>query len=176
MQPLQYAIYKGTGGKHGAIQFNFQPPHYYMGKQKDFTGEEALELGEGRPHLKDGWRSRDGAVFMEITSTKGKNEYDWNNKIILALSPNDLGQILFTLVTGNECKLVHDPGAKTESQSKVKKFLNISSPKGTANGVMISVSMQAAGEKKSHTVPVSGHEVLILRTLIQEAISKALAW
>lgn len=176
MQPLQYPIYKGTGGKHGALQFNFQPPHYYFGKKKDFTGEEALTFGEGRPQLKEGWKTRDGAIFLEITSAKGKNEYDWNNKIVFALSPNDMGQILFTLLTGEDCKIMHDPGAKTDSQGAVKKYLNISSPRGTKEGVIVTASVQAGGEKKSHTVPVSGYEVVVLRVLMQEAITKALAW
>ena len=177
MQPLQYAIYKGTGGKHGAVQFNLQSPHYYQGKTKDFTGEEALELGEGgRRRLKEGWKIREGCVFMEITSAKGKNEYDWNSKIIFALSVNDIGQILFTLITGEETRLMHDPGAKTEAQGAVKKYMTISSPQGTSTGVLISAAQQSGGEKRSHTVPVSGAEVLVLRSLFQEATSKALAW
>lgn len=177
MQPLQYAIYKGTGGKHGAVQFNLQSPHYYQGKTKDFTGEDALELGEaGRKRLKDGWKIREGCVFMEITSAKGKNEYDWNSKIIFALSVNDIGQVLHTLVTGEECRLMHDPGAKTEAQGAVKKYMTISSPQGTSKGVMIHAAQQSGGEKRSHTVPVSGAEVLVLRTLFQEATAKMLAW
>ena len=41
---LQYSIYKGTGGNHGALQLNFQKPHFYNQKQKDFTGDIALEI------------------------------------------------------------------------------------------------------------------------------------
>lgn len=113
---------------------------------------------------------------MEITSAKGKNEYDWNSKIIFALSVNDIGQILHTLVTGEECRLMHDPGAKTEAQGAVKKYMTISSPQGTTKGVMIHAAQQSGGEKRSHTVPVSGAEVLVLRTLFQEATAKMLAW
>jgi len=175
--PLQHSIYKGVTGKHGAVQFNFQPPHYQNQKRKDFTGEEALEMGEyGRPRPKEGWKLKEGAIFLDITSAKSPNEYDWSNKITIALSINDMGKILFTLVTGKECKLIHDPGAKTETAGAVKKFLNISSPKGTTEGVIINASVQAGGEKRSHSVPLSGEEVLVLRTLLQQAISRSLGW
>lgn len=177
MQPLQHAIYKGTGGKHGAIQFNFRPPHYYNGEDKDFTGTEAFESQEsGSRRLKEGWKIREGCIFMQITSANGKNKYDWDNKIVIALSINDLGQILYTLVTGETCQLMHDPKAKTEAQGATKKYMTVSSPQGTSKGVMIHVLQQAGGEKKSHTVPVSGPEVLVLRTLFQTAIAAMLAW
>ena len=70
--PLQYSIYKGTGGKWGAIQFNLQPPHYYNGKQKDFVGTEAI--AEGR-RLNEGWKIREGAIFMEAAPARDKNVY-----------------------------------------------------------------------------------------------------
>jgi len=44
MRPLQYAIYKGMAGKWGAIQLNLQPPHFYSGKNKDYTGIEMWRL------------------------------------------------------------------------------------------------------------------------------------
>lgn len=172
MTPLQHAIYKGTGGKFGAIQFNLQSPHYYKGKQKDFTGKTAFVDGK----LAEGWRQREGCVFLEITSAKDKNVYDWTNKVILALSVNDLGKCLMALVYGEECKIMHDPGAKSESAGDIKKYLSITSPKGVKVGCLIKVAKQENGETVSHTVPLSGEEVIVLRTLFQSAISKALNW
>jgi hypothetical protein len=173
---LQYAIYKGTGGKHGALQLNFQKPHYYKDKLKDFTGDQAFNNKDGKWELLPGWKVREGAIFLEIASTKEKNEYDWDNKVVLALSVDDMGKVLETLLTGNECKLMHDPGAKSESAGVVKKYLHVYSPKGVKEGCMISATMSAGGENKSHTVPVSASELLVLRALLQAAISKALNW
>jgi hypothetical protein len=173
MNTLQYAVYKGTGGKFGAIQFNFQPPHYYREKQKDFTGVNALD-DNGR--MKEGWKTRDGCVFMEITSTKEANVYDWENKVTIALSVNDLGKILLGLRTGEDVKLMHDPGAKSESAGAVRKHLNISSPKGTTAGCIVSVSMIAGDQEKKHMVPLTGDELLVLATLVQAAIPRALGW
>jgi hypothetical protein len=167
------------GGNHGAVQFNLQDPHYHnpSTKQRDFSGKEALEEGEdGRRRLKEGWKEREGCVFMEATSAKDKNVYDWDKKVIMALSVTDMGKLMLTLATGDECKIMHDPGAKSESAGAIKKWLMVSSPKGTKNGVMISISQKAAGDERRHTIPLSGDEVMVLKTLLQAAVSRALNW
>ena len=172
INPMQYAIYKGKGGQWGALQFNFQPPHFYKEKEKDFSGAKALINGK----LQDGWKEREGAIFMEIASTKEKDVYDWDKKIVMALSINDMGKILFTLATGTECTIMHDPGAKSESQGSVKKYLNITSPKDTAEGCIFGVNKTVGGQTEKHKVPLTGDEVLVLRQVIMSAISRSLAW
>ena len=182
MDPLQYAIYKGTGGKHGAVQFNLQRPNFYIGKRKDFEGRvgdsdgAAFRIEDGRKVLKDGWKQREGAIFMQITSTKGRNIYDWENKIIMALSINDIGKVMMCLLTGEECSLMHDPGAKTQAQGTIKKYLNISSPKGVATGIILTATQVSGSDKRTHTVPMTGDEVIILKSLLQQATSRALNW
>lgn len=173
LNSLQYSVYKGMTGKWGAVQFNLQEPHYFRDKQKDFTGENALDEN-GK--LKDGWRIREGAVFLEITSTKDKNVYDWENKVTVALSVNDLGKVLLGLKTGEDVKIMHDPGAKSERAGAVQKYVSITSPKGTLEGCIVSVSETSGENKKSHTVPLSGDELLVLATLVQSAISRSLGW
>lgn len=177
---LQYAIYKGKGGKFGAVQFNLQSPHPYRGKDKSFDGrfkgESIFETIEGKTRLKEGWKIREGCVFMDITGPKGSDVYDWDNKIIMALSITDIGKILLSLVTGDECKLMHDPGAKTDAQGTVKKYLTITSPRGPVVGVILSATHVSGPDKRTHTVPLSGDEVLVLRTLFQTAVSRALNW
>jgi hypothetical protein len=175
MDPLQYAVYKGTGGKFGAIQFNLQKPHYYAGKQKDFSGSEAFEFVDGRHRLKDGWKQREGCVFLEITSTKEgqKNVYDWENKVIMAMSVNDMGKLLVGLKVPGKTEIMHDPNAKKEGQGTVKKFLNVQL---SEKGALFSITKVAAGDKVSHSVPLSPDEVVILRRLLEKGITTALAW
>jgi hypothetical protein len=174
MNPLQYAVYKGTGGQYGAVQFNFQRSHFYNGKQKDFTGDRALAVDEdGRQKLRDGWKAREGCIFMEITSTKDKNVYDWDNKIIMAMSISDMGKLLLGLNNLGETKLMHDPGAKTDQQGLVKKLLKVTL---SGQGAMFLCSQSSNGENKSHSVPLSPDEVVVLRILLQQAISQALNW
>lgn len=173
MNPLQFSVYKGIKGKFGALQFNFQNPHYYNGKLKDFTGAEAY----GEDHkLKEGWKQREGCVFLEITSTKEPNVYDWENKVTVALSVTDLGKVLNGLITGNEVKIMHDPGAKSDSAGAIQKHVNISSPNGTSEGCLVAVSQVSGQQSKRHMVPLNGDELLVLRCLIQTAVSKSLGW
>jgi len=175
MRPLQYAVYKGTGGKFGAIQLNLQEPHYYEvnGKNRDFTGETALDANN-RP--KDGWRIREGAIFLEMTSAKGKNVYDWENKIVMALSVTDMGKLAFGLLTGDGCSIMHDPNAKQANQGTVTKSLKVSSPKGTKAGALVNISMTSGGQTTNHTVPLTGDEVIVVGQLLRSAITKALNW
>jgi len=177
MRPLTFAIYKGLKGSFGCIQFNFSPPHYYKDRDKSFDGLDSKgeSIFEGFK-FKDGWKEREGCVFVEITSTSAPNVYDWEKKIVMALSVNDISQVLFGLRTGDEVKLTHDPGAKSDSQGQVQKYLNITSPKGVLEGVMIRASQTKGGETTSHTVPLKGHEVMALAELLKEAICKSLSW
>jgi len=182
--PLQLAFYKGVTGKWGAVQFNPQRPHYYVEKNPK------LKNFDGR-YIKEEWRrtyqelsdadlkSREGAIFLEITSARDKNVYDWANKIIVALSVTDLAQVLEVL-TGRkqDCKIMHDPGAKSASQGKVQKYLMVTSPKGIDHGVMITATEVAAGSNTptKHTVPLSSHETLTLSEAIRGFIPVALGW
>lgn len=172
MTPQQFSIYKGTGGKFGALQFDLQLPHYYKDKQKDFTGEQALDGYK----LREGWNRREGAVFLQATSAVDKNVYDWEKKIIFALSIQDMGKVVFTLITGEECKLMHDPGAKSETAGTIKKYLSILSPNGTSAGCVVTLSQTVGGETRRHTVPMDGSELIVLRQLLQAAIPRALGW
>lgn len=178
-RPLQLAIYKGVGGKFGAVQFNFQRPHYYGDKggqfagQKDFTGDRALEGGK----IKEGWKQREGAVFIEAASTTGKNVYDWENKITFACSVNDMGKIALALTTGEALDIMHDPGAKTPREGQVQKHVKLYSKQGPmTGGAILTVSEIVNKQSKEHKIPLSADECLVLRSLLIAAIPKALAW
>lgn len=172
MKTLQYSLYKGMSGKWGALQLNLQPPHFYKGKERDYVGTTAIKDGK----LQEGWESREGAIFLEITSTKDKNVYDWENKIVMALSVNDMGKLLLTLATGSECNIMHDPGAKSEQAGTIKKYLTVQSPKGLTEGCFFRVNQTQGAQTKKHEVPVGPDEVMVLRSLLQAAISRSLNW
>lgn len=175
-RPLQYAVYKGMSGKFGAVQFNFQPPHYYREKEKDFTGDRALDQ-DGRLLEQAGWKQREGAIFVEVAPTSGQNKYDWDRKINFALSVTDMGKIIHFLASGKDTSIMHDPGAKTDKQGSVKKYLNLSSPKGILDaGAMLTLSQTSDQDKLQHTVPLSPDECIVLRQLLLSAVPAALQW
>jgi hypothetical protein len=183
--PLQLAFYKGAGGKWGALQLSPQRPHWYVKddkKLKNFDGKYIpKDWLTKRPELtKDDLTSREGCIFLDITSAKGKNEYDWEDKITMALSVHDLGKILLFLAGQKpDLDIFHDPGAKTAAAGKVKKTLRFSSPgaKGLLEGAIVTVTETSAdGTQKKHTVPLSADEVLLLRSAVHGFIPTALGW
>ena len=153
---MKYAIYKGVSGKWGGIQFNVTDPR----------------LGETSP--------RPRSVMVDICSPKGENKYDWDNKIQFALSVDELGQILHFFVTADakgNLNLVHDPNMKSENAGKTFKTMNFYTREGVLDGLMITMT-QKENDKVIHThkVPVSGPEVMVLKSLFESAISMIMEW
>lgn len=177
LQPIQFAVYKGMGGKFGAAQFNLQKPHRVCSgcRKRDFTGQ-LMECCNEKTTV------RDGAVFLEVTSTTSgkKNEYDWTKKITVALSITDISKLLYgirTATEGSEVKLMHDPGAASESKGKVQKHVSLNSPQGPSKGFMLNVAQfSGQADKIVHTVPLSPEEALVVSTLFAAAIPQLLAW
>lgn len=188
IRPLQLAFYKGITSKWGALQLNEQFPHYYIkenGKFKNYDSREFKSEWLNSPDWDPSWTaeknlvSREGCLFLEISSATGPNEYDWANKIIMALSIVDMGKILLVLDGLSESvKILHDPGAKSASQGKVTKTIEISSPKGIKEGVFVRAREQNAGSDvvKQHQVPLSADEARVLNCCLRHAIPRALAW
>lgn len=180
--PLKLAFYKGVTGKFGAIQFQLSQPHYYcpVCKRKDFDSiiPKVCTGAKDKTHDAVEMKSREGCLFMEITSAKGPNDYDWDNKIVMALSVHDMSRVLYALETTAELTLDHDPGAKTDRQGKIHKLLFISSPKGREAGFFFSVSQKdnETQKKIEHRLGLSAAEVLELNVFIRAAIPRSLNW
>lgn len=185
--PLQWGVYKGVGGRHGAAQFKLVAPHFYCSqcKSKNFnTTEFACKDTDGEPKSpcpQAKMVERAGSILLEATSTKEgqKNVYDWENKVIFALGLTDLGKVLRFLRTsqvGDSLQLLHDPGAQSAMAGKVIKTLYLSSPQGIGQGLILSLSAKEGDRLVKHSIPLSGDEVAILGTLVQAAIPKLLSW
>jgi len=175
IRPITYKVFKGMGGGHGAVNFSLSAPHFYRGTEKNFTGYD----GENKQAIydgKDGWKLRDGCVFVEMAPTIGKNVYDWDNKITFALSVNDMSQLLLGLRTGDEVKLMHDPGAGTDNKGQVSKYMTFNSPNGTKIGGFLYLTQIINDDKRNYKVPLSGAEVVALGELLRVALTRALAW
>jgi hypothetical protein len=161
---IQYNLYKGVGGVKpgkktgfGAIQFSL--------KQPDLSAD-----------LKD---MRPGVVFVNACSSVGPNKYNWDNKFVFALGLPDIGKILHFFISageGESLNLVHDPHKGGEASGQVIKNMNFYTKSGCLNGCMITCSIKEEKESISHKIPVSGDEVIVLKTLLEAAIPAILGW
>lgn len=161
-KPLQYAIYKGMGGKFGALRFSLCPAFL--------------------PSL----RKDEGVIFLETAPTVGKNHYDWENqKITIALGQQDISKILLFLKTYSSC-------ADENGNSSVNIYHDSSSTKNLPNGTITStVTISKSSERDSFfwrickknkenkletNIPVSFEETLLLSLLLEQAVIRTLGW
>ncbi len=148
-RPLTYKIYKGMGGKQGCFQFSLAKA--YTGKRKD-----------------------EGAVFIEAASTIGRNEYDWNNKIIFALSATDIGAVLTGFRQG-KFDIYHDPDAQTDRKGTRGKRLSLQSGE-QAGTFFLALSEKAGEENKRVNISLQPQEARILLNLLEAALPMVLGW
>ena len=169
---LQYSIYKGVTGKHGAAQFNFNPPHYIHKptKRRLYSYQDLQSQSD-----KDEWKPRDGNIFLDITSTKAANVYNWEEKITVALNVADIGKVLLGLQSQGSTKIIHDPMAGSPQKGQITKTVEIY-VQDRAKGCMLRCSQKEGENIRQHTVPMSADEVIILRTLLTRAVSQCLNW
>lgn len=174
IRPIKYAVYKGTGGKWGAVQFSLSPPVYVC----QVCSHRNYDLPEHKNTVNpcDGqFEIRAGAVFADVANATGPNLYDWDHKTIFALSINDLGKVLAALKSGTACKLLHDPGAQTEKAGLITKTLAFTEL--TEKGFLFNMyEKNKSGEEKKFTIPFTVDEVAILGTLVSSAIPSILGW
>lgn len=149
-RPIDYKIYKGMGGKQGCFQFGMTPAHW------------------------PGARKEEGAVWIEAAATIGKNKYNWDDKITLALSANDIGVILTGFKQGS-FDIYHDQDAQTEKQGTRPKKLTLTS--GEKPGTFyLSLSLKKGKDTDRVSISLAPHEARILCTLLEHALPKILGW
>ena len=169
-EPLQFGVYRGVGGKFGAVQFNLQRPHWH--NRKTDTRLPNYDAVKNRNDKED-WKPRTGVIFMEITSATAPNVYDWDNKITLALNTDDMAQLLNALTFVGEAKIYHDPDKGKPNEGSRGKTLNLKVIE-REKGCLISCSSKDGNKK--HSVPLTFEQATQLRVLLNRAISEAFAW
>ena len=153
----QFALYKGSGGKFGACQFNLKPYEYSSDPSKGKTG----------------------VVFINAASSTAPDVYDWTNKIVMALNVTDVGKLIQFFVSaeaGSSVNLVHDPKMGTDEAGKTYKGLSIFTKEGPLNGGLITVKVKSGDTQVQHKIPISGDEVVVLKTLLETAVVRMVGW
>ena len=144
-----YAIYKGLGGKNGAVQFRLNP--FYANRERPV-----------------------GCIFVEAAPAIDKNTYDWDNgKISMALGIPDIGEIISSLRTG--CKLFH----KDERNGLSKTFeLSVGDERNGKPTWMLNITQTGGAEDKQRKVslPITSGEMAVLDNLLKTALSLIIGW
>lgn len=152
-RPASYKLYKGARGNNGAIQFDLAPIHR---------------------------SSRDlGAMFLQAAPAVGHNNYDWDQKIMMALNLADIAHILDMLRAppgpGQDgVDIYHDKHKGTNQEGQVVTTLKIS--RGKEYGWYFRLGRQERGEHRSVGIPVSDGELIEIKYLLQRALVRILGW
>lgn len=151
--PATYKLYKGVRGNNGAIQFDLTPI----------------------------WKSRRdlGAVFVQAAPAVGPNEYDWDQKITIALNLSDIATILNTFRAppkpGDDgMKLYHDKGKGTNTEGQFITTMSIQ--RGNRGGFSFALGRTENGNNRFVRIPVSDGEAIEIRILLEQAVKKILGW
>ena len=147
----QIAIYKGLGGRNGALQFNLIP---WNSDRK--RGDKS---------------SPSGFVLVEGARTVSKDEYDWNNKISFALSALDIGSFIVGIQRG--CRIFHKYGNATKT---LELQLGSNDKNDLPTWMLYLNEIPDGGEKNTIVVPITSNEMAVLKNLLQTAIPIIHGW
>jgi len=148
--PLPFSIYKGIGGKQGAIRFKL-----VKSKRKKRVA-----------HF----------VLLEAAKTIGKNKYDWDNVIVFALNQNDLGGLLYALENEASFESFHDPHKGSENQGKISKSLKLTPAEGRKGVFFLNLMHKEASKDVRVGLAINTADVQILKTLLKHALIKMFDW
>ena len=152
-----YRIYKGKA----AVSFN--PIRASFAPFTDGAGNAALRL------------DRKGSLLLEFAAALGERQYDWANKQLFALSPDELGSLLAE--AGEGVSFFHDPNMGGDGQGLVQKSLKVS-PTQDGKGYFFSLEVKDHMSSASNriSVPVSKGEFAVLSSLVNSIIPSLLGW
>lgn len=148
-----YKLYKGVRGQFGAIQFDMTPKHR---SRKDL-----------------------GAVFLQAAPAVGANNYDWDNKIMMALNLSDIATILDVFrapprLGADGPRLRHDKFKGTDREGEVVTSLSIQ--RGREYGWFFNLWRKENGADRSVNIPISDGEAIEIRNLLERGIIRILGW
>lgn len=151
--PQALKIYKGVSGRNGALQFDLTTLHR---SRRDI-----------------------GAVFLSAAPCTGNNIYDWDNKINIALSLNDISTILNTFrappAPGTDGESIfHDKFKGSDREGQVMTKLSIQ--RTERGGWRWGLGRKERGEWRYVNVPVSDGETIEIRALLERAVIRILGW
>lgn len=139
---------------------------------KFYKKNAELQLKIAKPEGDErGGVGKKGAVFLEIAKAIPGDEngrIDWQNKIVMKIGTNDIGNIVYGLKTRSpEIKIFHQNQAGSSACS-VKP--------GQNGSYQVSVFKNAGDQKSNASLYLSGPDMVVFSNLLQAALPVTLGW
>ncbi|GAX74163.1 hypothetical protein CEUSTIGMA_g1612.t1 [Chlamydomonas eustigma] len=160
----RFNIYKGKG----AVQLSFIPPTW-----REVNGPRSAA---------DCVVDREGALFMEFANINpnapqqagyGSRTYNWEQKIVFAMKPAELGNFLEEKLYSKGFDLYHDPEIGTVNAGATKKSFSVK-PNPDSSYMFTINQTEKSGNRISVTVPISQSEMAVIMNLVSFAVPRLL--
>lgn len=117
------------------------------------------------------YNSEKESVFLEFAKQKDEKSYDWQNKLTIKLSINEIAKInVFYINKLSEVNLFHDP-AKGDYKSSFKNAVLKITKSTTGNSYMFRLNQQETdGKLNSITVNLNEEELYTLHLIFAKII------
>jgi hypothetical protein len=118
-----------------------------------------------------------GAFLVEIALAKGKQLYDWENKLTFALSPAEAIAMFPGLKTEKGYRAMHDPHAGTENSRQTSKWFT-AKLNAQSGGIALSINIKEGkdAETQSQSIVVDGMDMLLLKTMVEGTVPYLFGW
>lgn len=115
-----------------------------------------------------------GCLFLELANSKGDGtkQFDWENSLTIALSPEELAQFLVRDLPPT-IDLYHDPAKNTPDEGKTRKILKFVTTQAAASATpsySFSLSVTEGQGKRQIFIPVSKKELNVLLCLFKYSL------
>lgn len=156
-RPDDYIIYKGGGAIEVALK---------RGQFQEMKGS-----GD-RPFI----GTSKGCIFITGAPAIGKREYNWKEKITLALNEHEVGKLMLGLQKRQKIEFFHDKELGKEGQGQRTKKLQISPTEDGGTLLFRFVERTGDEDRTLKSIPVTAEEAVVLYSLLQAAIPRILGW
>ncbi|MGD9697551.1 hypothetical protein [Acinetobacter sp.] len=155
--PASHTFYKKTS----ALQINLMKP-----KPEETSGVNGKTISKLKP----------GAILLEIAKANGSKSYDWENKAMISLSPQEISSIEVSRLTqSGKVSIFHDPGKGTANEGKITRSLTIERTKNN-DGYFFNLTEKNNGAIRNCNSILNDEEYYLFRELLIGAIPSLYGW
>ena len=142
-------------------------PHRYV----FYKGKAALQVEISRPT-----ESKPGVVFLSIARAIKARKYDWEKKIIMAITSLEIAKLEIARLKGEKTSFFHDPGMGSEEEGK--QYKNFIMERGRDGKSWFLAFTWKRGEQDPYRISIvlSDSEYYVLKQFLDRSIPPVLGW